>query len=254
MTKVLNFILNSIKSVKKASKLPNADDFDGDFREVLRLFHLSGFQQNSKLRQSCVCFSFILLTTLFGAVKDTAITLFGGDILNAMVNTAMLMILLTHSSQVWNFASCQSEAIKLIKDIQKLHGPADEDQMNKYRKVMYLMIKIFTRTIYVFVVTMLPTLEIFGLTVAKLAFPVIYDIFAIGKLYWVFAVINFVHLWFLTFTFVASEFLHILFIVRIEANLKFLATRLRNCADFADQKENEKALINCVKYHCEILE
>lgn len=227
---------------------PNGREFDDDFRQILNIFRLTGFYRSDSSKSSFAMkyfmFIFVVLTFTSGLLKDLILVLHEGKVHEALMHAVVLSIEFTFSAIVFNFIKNQSDILDLVKALQKLHDPSDEPEMEVYRKTILKMLKLYK-------IGMVGHVFLIGLGLYKLVAHAIYDVLAEGKLYGLFLFINAIHTCIFLALFIPCEFLHILCMKRIEGNLKFLGSKLRNCTD---DENPEVALARCIKYHCEILE
>lgn len=251
MEKLRDAIEKSRRYLKKAVQLPHEEDYDEDFREILKLFHYCGYlnPERSKKRWN---FAFVWLTYLTGCLKETILQIAYGDIYNVLLGSIMLTMIITASKSIWMFLDKQTEIIDLMKSLQKLHKPKNKEDMEAFTVQISRMVKIYKAS-NLFSTICLCILSAFGFGYFELIIPVIYDVLAKGFMWRVLFCINAIHSCFASFSYVPTELLHILCIARIEKNLKFLAEDFRNCTVYDDESPKEEKLAACVNYHCEIL-
>lgn len=246
-----------LRYCKELLKFPHANDFAEDFRDVFKIFYFTGFYRLKNSRKSFIT-SLIGLTLVFvpylcGCVKDSMVVFYEGNVNGSLINSVLISMVVSFCTQMVTFVANQTKIVELAKVLQKLHDNADNEEMEHYKKNL-LQLQNIVKTAFKVLVTFLMLLKVFGLSFAKLILPALYDIFATGNLNGILLIINVIHVWDLAFSYAACEVLHIVFMVRIEANLKFLANKLRFCGDDINPELNEAALCSCIKYHCSIIE
>ena len=245
--KTLKKLGAKLRKVKEALKFPDSEKFDDDFREVMKLFHYSGLYrtENTSARLHNASFAFICMCYLLGCIKDTLYYFFEGDVVYVLINGALTTAIFSFAVTVRNFINHQSKIVDLVFELQKLHGSRFNEMMEAYKGFSLKIIKLFEVCCVSAVITM-PTAMFFGMSFSTLFYPLIFDVLAFGKLYGLTAVLSIVHIMGLAASYTASDFLHIVCMVRIEANCKILSDLFR-------EAKGEEELTSCIHYHCSIL-
>lgn len=234
----------------------NDDKFNDDFYAILQIFYFFGIYRPSpgkeRIVYGCVMFVWLPLNFALGTIKVVCIAYHEMNMANIALNVFIISYGLTMIIQVLTFALKSSKMIEMIKALQTLHDRDDEEKMEVLRKKCIVLFKCYMYFL-AFGSTSMMFLYFNGCHRFKLIFPAFYDIWANGYAYYPFVVISVVSTVFLTCLCSACELIHIMCMVRADANLKFLNVMLRRCTDSENLKENEKSLIRCVKYHCAII-
>lgn len=250
MRKLRKNLSQAVPQLTNAASLPDASDFDEDYRKVLQIFHLTGFLRSESSKSSpFVSFLLLSLMMALGTAKNTICFIIDGNAFNASIYAALLSLFIVYTVQIVTFIMNQEDIKELIKALQKLHEPENEIEVEKNRKFLSLILKVYISAMLTAIFAM-NILKIFGSHFSKLIIPTIYDILADGNLYWPLAIAAEFQTFGVAFSSIACEIIHILCMVRIEANLNFLAVEIRKCTN--DDEKSEIALISCVRYHCRI--
>lgn len=250
-------VKKSFKYLVEKAKFPRRNEFDEDFCQVLTILRLTGFYRSDSTIKSIalvvVCFLLVPLNMVLGCIKDFICCILEDNMFDALFRADLFSMSFTYSIQVLTFIKNQSRIIELIKTLQKLHDPADQQEIEVFKNRLLRVFNAYKRYLQCNVVILI-IMRTLGFSYAKLIYPAIMDIFAEGKLMAPMLCFVYILIFFLFHSFLAVEFLHIVCMVRIEANIKNLGAKLRKCADDINPRLNEQALVSCIKYHCEILE
>ena len=187
-----------------------------------------------------------------GIIEELFITFKGGNVTKFMLTVPLLTIFIGTASQILTVFLKQSKITDLIKKLQSMHDRADEESMRVYRNLILKLMRYYKIIIAVSGWNLI-ILKYLGFDNFKLILPTLYDFLAIGSFYHLFLFVNAIHYFLMVSVFFATEWLHVLIMVRIEANFAFLCKKIRKCANGNDLKENEDRLIDCIKHHCEII-
>lgn len=238
-------------------KCSNKEKFDKDFHQILEVFYYFGFYQStpSKKRVLYGIFMFIVLvlTCTFGPLNYVLKAYNTGDISSALTSGLCFSYMVSFATQIATFAFNQDSVIAMIKKFHLLHESEDEHVIQDYRKKCLFMMGCY-QLLLKLAGSMWIIFKFFGLNPYNLFIPAIYDKLAYGYFYYFLFPLNLVHLACLIPLYTACDFLHIICIVRAEANLKILSEKLRSCTDDIDLKRNEKNLVACIRYHFAIIE
>ena len=236
-----------VNRAKEALKFEDEKLFDEDFGLVMKGFFYTAVYRSEKIKRNFWISFFVPLTVILGAIKDTLYWFYMGEIVEFLINAVFLICMATCYAEVRNFWEKQETIVELVKDIQKLHPREYDLKIDRnYRKTATRVIKAFMACTFGFELVAC-VLLCFGITFSTLMYPMILDVVAKGKLYGLLAILNVPHLVLGTICSASGEFLHILCVFRLEANLKILAEKLKNAV-------NESDLISCVEYHLKIMD
>lgn len=236
---------------------PNEEKFDEEFKRLLEILYWVGFHQPKTTRKriayGVVMFVFLILSILLGNIKD-----FIEDFRDEKMSAALIIVvILAHMSsmnvQMITIVLKKSSVHDLIKQLHNMHEFEDEEAIAAVRLSSLRMIKTYK----LFLLTgasVLSGLRMAGLGSFKLVLPTLYDVLADGFLFSLLMLVNIIHLWLYALLFLPADLLHILGMIRVEANTKFLCEKLEACTSGEDFEENEKNLIACVRYHLAIIE
>lgn len=241
-------------------KYPNEDNVDDDFQKILQIFYIFGFYQPkpSKGRSAygALMFSFIMLSHIFGNFKDIFISLTGVEqernLNKALICAISLTFAIPLKVQIISFARHPTQVIEMIRNLNFMHSREYEDSMNFYRKLCLRLVK-FHKYIMASIEFTLITFKLIGFDFFILAIPALYDELACGSFYNLFLFLNVINFTGILMLYNGCDLLHVLCMIRAEANLDFLGKKLRCCADSKDLRENESNLIECVEYHSMII-
>lgn len=239
-------------------KCPNEDNFDDEFQTVLQIFYIFGFYQPnpSKLRKAygLFMFFFVLQTHVMGNLKDIYIALgFESNNMNkALICAISLSFATSLKTQIMSFVGNQKEIISTIREFHLMHEQDDEDSMKIYRRKSSQLVK-FHQIIMGSIEITLFIFKLFGFDFFILVFPAMYDELARKCFYNFLLILNMIQFTGILMLYNAGDLLHILCMIRVEANLEFLNKKLRRCTDSKNLQENERSLIACVKHHCRII-
>ena len=246
-----------LKKIQIAFEFPNEEEFDEDFREILKVFHFFGLYKWNHSRKSYVHTFFLQFFVVFcygsGISKDLFIAFRRGDVSKFIITVPLLTVFIGFSTQLLIVVSQKSKITVLIKKLQAIHDLEDNFSMQVYRILSGKLLR-FHKILMSTVALCLTIMTYAGFHYFKLILPALYDLLAFDHFYQLFLFINTVCLLLLAIIFFAAEWLHVLCMIRIEANFKFLSEKIRKCANSDDLKENEGNLTKCIKYHCEILQ
>lgn len=226
--------------------------FDEDLHAILQFYYCLGFYQPAPTKKRIVfgilMFIFGPLSYTLGAVKDAWIAYHEEDVTKIVLNVFCMGFGITMITQIVTFVCKRKRIIDMMGQLQSLHEHEDDEAMEVYRRKCKFSVKFYL--FYVnFCIVILIVLYCFGYNQYKLISPAVYDVWANGYATYFLLFINTISSVVLTFVFTAGELIHLLCMVRVDANLKFLSEKLRRCADGENLLQNEKDLIACVKYH-----
>lgn len=234
-------------------KCPANEKFDDDFGIVLQVLYFFGFYQpkrsKKRIAYGCIMFTVIILMVLIGALKDSLLSLNDGNLNQFIMNGFVFVYSVPAVCQILGVAS-KPQIVELVKKLQNLHEFEDENVMKTYRERCTKIAK-FHR---LFLASTCPgtiLLKFLGLPF-KLFIPALYGELAEGNCLYFLMALNAAHHFCLVLLYAACDLLHILCMVRVEANLKILNDKIRHCTDSYNLRENEKALIACMRYHSAI--
>lgn len=239
-------------------KCPNDDKFDEDFQQILQVFYIFGFYQpkasKGRVRYGAFMFSFVVMSHILGNLKDIFISLSGsgGNLNKALICVLSVTFAISLKVQILSFAKHQAKVIEMIRELHFMHDSDDDSSMQVYRTLCSQLVK-FHKYIMLSIEVTLITFKLLGYDFFILAIPALYDELARGSFYYLFLILNLVNFTGILMLYNACDLLHILCMIRAEANLDFLGDKIRSCANNDNLRENEKNLISCVKYHNRIL-
>lgn len=236
---------------------PSFSEFDEDFRQILQVFYYLGFLKlsPSKARIAYGVFIFIFVVLTYGAgVFGEVVKAFNkGNLGGALISVIFFTETTSFSVQILTFAFKQSQVITMMKSLQSMHRKNDEKTMEICRKKCLTFVRVF-KYFMLFSEFVLTILKLSGFELFVLVVPVTYESLAKGAImYPLLLIINVIHFAGLAIAFGVSELIHVLCMIRAEANLDFLARDVRHCADSDDLQGNEQILIQCIKYHNNIV-
>ena len=246
-----------LEKIKTAFKFPNEEKFDEDFRVILKVFHFFGLYKWNHSRKSYVLTVFLQFFVLFsygsGTLKDLYVTFRQGDISKFILTVPVLTICIGISTQCFVVVFRKSKITDVIKKLQGIHDHQDDFSMQTYRNLSGKLLR-FHKILMALAALCLTIMTYSGFHNFKLILPAVYDFLADDQFYQLFLFINAVFFFLQSYLYFATEWLHVLCMIRIEANFKLLCEKIRKCAKSDDLKENEENLIKCIKYHCKILQ
>jgi hypothetical protein len=229
----------------KYLKCPNRCQFDEEFYKLLQILYLLGFYQPNPSKTGVVLkivmFAFMIITYLAGAIKD-AVT---GNLNQALINVIAFCFVGAVAIQIISFACNQKKFIGIIKELHLLHKRADDESIEKLSKKCNSTVKVYKCFVTVIIVAII-VLHLVGLRVFRLFMPSIYDLLAFGSFYSILLTVNSIHAELLSITFVVTDLMPIICMLRIEQNMKFLLNDLRTCT-------STKEINRCAEYHAEII-
>lgn len=254
--------MSIVKSVKQFYntyfKCPNDDKFDEDFQQILQIFYFLGFYhpKSSKLRTAygAFMFFFVLQTHVLGNLKDIYIASGPNEknMNKALICAISLSFVISLKIQIISFVSRQKEIIGMIRGLHLMHDPDNEDSMKVYRRKCSKLVKLH-QIIMGWIEITLIIFKLFGFDFFILAIPAIYDELAREYFFNFLMILNILQFTGILMLYNAGDLLHVLCMIRAEANLEFLNKKLRHCTDSDNLQENEKKLIACIKHHCSII-
>lgn len=246
-----------LKFYKENLKYPNTENFDEEFQELLQIFFFFGYYQPKHTKKRIIygvtTFIVIVMTFVVGCFKDATIRLREHHMSTAMMATVLGFFALSLPIQILSVALNHENIMKMIKGFHTMHEFGEEEQMKEFKQRCRKILR-FYRGLTSFDSISLSILSFFKFGIVILAMPVAYDVLVTERLFYIFVLVSSVHLYLLSFIFVASDLLHIFCMVRAQANMSILSRKLRNCADSNDSYENETNLIACIKHHIAIIE
>lgn len=236
--------------------MAHEEEFDAETQSILSIFYAFGFYHHSpsttrKVYGILMC-AFAIQMYILGAVKEVIMSWLQADILKAMVNAAALPFCLTLQVQIITFVRKQPEVIKILKELQSLSLKVDKDLATIYKRE-YQNIVTFYKCFLASGTFVLVLMRALGFQALKLIVPALYDVFAEGSFLNFFLLVSVIQTIFILIMFTACDLLHILCLTKIGKNFESLAKKLRKCADEDSNEKNEKALNECIDYHCNIL-
>lgn len=236
---------------------PNDEMFDEDFRQILQILFCFGFYRpvpsTKRAIYGVVSFVLSFISYLLGLWKDVIESILEGDKQSIIICVAYFALGQSIVVQMVTFLTKKSQILSMITEVHSIHKGEKDEPIVTYRNKSSKVVK-FYKIYLTIVVTVVAVICLCGFKIFKLAMPALYDLFAEGSLYYPLLATNFIHLYLIVFCLIVSDMLHILFMIRAGANLKILSEKLRHCTDSDDTKENEKTLIDCIKYHRKISE
>jgi 7tm Odorant receptor len=244
-------------------KCPGTETFDEDIRKVLQIFYAFGWYHPSTPSKGrkvygALTFVGVLLTNFAGALREMIIGFQEGNLNKALMNGMVLMHAISIITQILSLIMNKTKALKLMRKLNTLHV---EEEMNFERNEAMIalrrnclrMMKIYGCALAL-AGTITSGLSFFGFSFFKLAFPVIYDVFAEGSLRHILHAVNIAHMYSYLFIFTAVDMYHIFCMMRIETNINFLCNKVGNCTENFSFRANEREENDCVDYHVAILE
>lgn len=238
------------KYLVEKSKFPNENEFEDEFRMALNLYRLTGLYRMDSSKKSYainfIGFMLVVLNYQTGCLRDFIVLFLDGKYFDGLLSGVLMVMTTVGALQILMFMKRQTITVELIKNLQKLHDPADKIELQVHTNRIFRILKGYFKYLVLSAVALI-ILRSFGFSCSKLLYPMIFNTFAEGNLYVPLLILNYIHIFPLYSAFLACEFLHILCMVRIEANLRVLGTKLKTCTDI-------DVLNSCVKYHCEIIE
>lgn len=238
-------------------RCPDGEKFDTDFRVILEIFHFLGFYQPVTSKKSILygafMFTFTLICYFFGALKDVVLSYYNNNISMMITSAVSLPLALAMINQVLKFIANRAKIIELMTDLQAIHEDKDKNFIQKYRKTSLLLIKAYHCFLTIGSLAIIIA-RLCGIRTFKLFIPTIFDGLANGSFYNTMLFMNLIQTLLLGEVFLTCDLFHILCMIKIEANLKLLNAKLRNCADRNEAADNEMELIACVRYHVAIIE
>lgn len=254
--------MNIVKRVKQFYhsyiKCPNDDKFDEDFQQILQIFYFFGFYhpKSSKLQTvyGAFMFFFVLQTHVLGNLKDIYIAsgLDDKNMNKALICAISLSFAMSLKIQIISFVSRQKEIIGMIRGFHLMHEQDNEDSMKIYRQKCSKLVKLHKIIMGSIEITLI-IFKLFGFDFFILAIPAIYDELAREYYFNFLLILNILQFTGILMLYNAGDLLHILCMIRAEANLEFLNKKLCHCTDSDNLQENEKSLVACIKHHCRII-
>lgn len=237
-------------------KLSNKIDFDDDFYEIFQIYHFFNLyhphQTLKKQIVGIVTFALIAFSYLGGILMAIYDTIEENEIHRAMLLSSMAALLSAFTTQNLNMSISQTRIIKLVKTLQSLHEKEDEAEIQIAWNSSVKMLKWYKMALSS--ISLLFVCKLLGFNLCNLFIPTVYDKWATsGCFYGILLFVNFVHTYLASTLFYASESFHFLCFTRIEANLKLLCKKVRNCTN-GSKEDNEKELISLVKYRLAIFQ
>ena len=232
---------------------PNNEKIDEDFYKILQIFYAFGFYQTpnsskSRIYYGIISFVGLILTynllMTFEAIKSAR----DGNFTNVLIASVLFLLSFPFVVQTVSFSMNQRKFVDMIKNLQSLHEHGNEETIKNLQKKCLKMLKFYLYYLLISLFGVL-VLKLAGISAFTLLLPVLYDRLADIFLYPFVLFINFFHCIGNIFVTTICDCFPIFCMKRLEANLNLLNYDLRHCTDSLDQKENEKNLIACVRYH-----
>jgi hypothetical protein len=173
------------------------------------------------------------------------------NVFNGIINISLTTVSLSVMAQVASLAWNSKEITQTLGELHKLHDRHNNEQIQVLSKKCFRIAKCHLCLVMIaaFIVSVM---AVAGLQHFKLIFPVIYDVFATGPLYYVLIAANLFHMVIVAATIVACDLLPSFCVARIEKNQSLVAHDFEHCADSVDRKNNEKSVKAGIKYYAAI--
>lgn len=245
------FVEKCRKISKNFFQCPN-NKFDEEFKQIFQYFYFFGFYQptpsRSRILLGIFSLSFVLLSYILAVLENGIASWKEGNINKISVFFSIIVINVPFLTQLIFFAWNQNKFIVMVKTLQSLHEYRNKDTVQNLSKKLLKMMKFYLYGLFLVLMVLLVS-KLAGYGTFKLLLPVLYDRFADGLGFFFLLPLNIFHYICAAYLLAICDLFSIFCMMRLEANLKFLSYDLRHCTDSLDQKENEKNLTACVKYH-----
>lgn len=250
MDKIGSFFKPIFAKLQAKLDLPNKHEFERDFYQIMLGFYACGLTHKIPNFKFFI-YVFSALSFLLGMFKDSISAAMKGDLNFTLLFAAIFSLLMANTVQCYILFKKNSRIVDMMKTMQALHEREDDNEVEAYRNLGITLINLY-KIFFGFAFFFLTTMRLFGISACQFILPVIYDVFADD--FGILLSIHIPHVAYAMVLFITIEMVHVICMIRVEANLKILGEKLKHCADADDLEANEQNLIACIKYHRAILE
>lgn len=237
------------------------DDEFGILVQILYFFgFIGGFNQPKHTRKRAIygVFTYIVvvLTFLLGIARTLIEALTEDNLGLSMVMGVTLVFIVPNAIQIFKILREPSSITSLITGLNDVHKRQDmsftHDEMETTSKNCANIAKAYRIVLYI-IATLNIIIKVSGHGIFVLTFSAIYDVLARGYFYYFWILFNALHGYAYVTLILLFDLLPVFGMIRLAMNVKLLSNEIRKSTDSFDFKVNERNLIACVKYHCDII-